>query len=283
MRAEPLPSGAVDSAGTLYLAWHDCRFRGCPGVSGPNDIVYSTSTDGNAWAAPARVPITSGSSSVTAFTPGLAVDPATSGDTTRVGLTYYSMPVTPCDHVTCRIDAGFVSSGDGGRTWSAPVQLDDRPMELSWLPVTSQGSMLGDYIATSFAGAYAVPVFALASPPDPGLEQAIYAARLPVPPLTPPPAPAPPPPPVSPPPTSPTPPTGSAVRCVVPRLRGKTLALARRRLAAAHCRVGRIIRVYSRSVRRNRVVRVSPHAGTRLAAGARVTLIVSRGPARRGH
>jgi hypothetical protein len=54
MRAIALPSLDVDSAGTIYAVWHDCRFRtGCL----RNDMVLSTSTDGQTWTPPARVPI----------------------------------------------------------------------------------------------------------------------------------------------------------------------------------------------------------------------------------
>jgi hypothetical protein len=38
-------------------------------------------------------------------------------------------------------------------------------MNLSWIANTSQGRMVGDYVSTSFAGGYAVPVFAIAKPP----------------------------------------------------------------------------------------------------------------------
>lgn len=66
--------------------------------------------------------------------------------------------------------------------------------------------------------------------------------------------------------------------CVVPRLRGRTLRAARRRLAAADCRSGRVTRVRSR-LRRGAVVRSRPGAGARRPAGARVALRVSAGRA----
>jgi hypothetical protein len=47
---------------------------------------------------------------------------------------------------------------------------------------TSQGSMVGDYISTSFAGGRAVPVFVLATPPRrDNLREATFASSLPVP------------------------------------------------------------------------------------------------------
>jgi hypothetical protein len=66
------------------------------------------------------------------------------------------------------------------------------------------------------------------------------------------------------------------VACVVPRLRGMTLASARRSLARAHCRLGRVRRARSRA-RRGRVISQSRRPGARLAAGARVNVVVSRG------
>ncbi len=66
-------------------------------------------------------------------------------------------------------------------------------------------------------------------------------------------------------------------RCNVPRVVGKRLALARRTIRARHCRVGRVR--YRRAQRtRGRILSQSPRAGRRLANGARVNLVVSRGP-----
>ncbi len=38
-------------------------------------------------------------------------------------------------------------------------------MDLTWLPLTSQGFMVGDYESTSFSGGQAFPVFAVANAP----------------------------------------------------------------------------------------------------------------------
>jgi len=98
----------------------------------------------------------------------------------------------------------------------------------------------------------------------------------PPPPPPPPPAPPPPPPPPASPPPPPPPPPPTRPRCVVPRVVGRTLASARRRIRRAHCRVGRVRRVHSRAGA-GRVVAQSPHAGARRLAGSRVNLTVSRG------
>jgi hypothetical protein len=63
------------------------------------------------------------------------------------------------------LDIGFVSSTNGGTSWSAATQLAG-PMNLSWLPNTSQGRMFGDYISTSVPnGGNAYPILAVATAP----------------------------------------------------------------------------------------------------------------------
>lgn len=175
LRTLPLPSAEVDGAGKVYVVWQDCRFRsGCSS----NDIVMSTSTNGTTWTSPVRIPIDTTSSGVDHFIPGIAVDRKTSGSTARLALTYYFYPNASCTQSTCKLSVGFVSSIDGGATWSAPVTLAG-PMKLTDIADTSQGVMVGDYISTSFAGAKAVPVFSVANAKSGNVfDQAAYAAKL---------------------------------------------------------------------------------------------------------
>ncbi len=56
-------------------------------------------------------------------------------------------------------------STDGGASWTAPTQLAG-PMSLSWLPNTSQGYMVGDYLSTSFSGSPAFPAIVVAQAPS---------------------------------------------------------------------------------------------------------------------
>ncbi|BCJ47517.1 hypothetical protein GCM10010168_18750 [Actinoplanes ianthinogenes] len=162
LREEPLPSAEADAAGTVYVSWSDCRFRsGCPS----NDIVVAKSTSETTWAAPTRVPIDATSSTVDHFTPGIGVDSSTSGTSARIGLTYYFYPTASCTASTCVLDAGFISSTNGGSSWSSATQLAG-PMNLSWIPNTSQGRMFGDYISTSVrGGGNAYPILPVASAP----------------------------------------------------------------------------------------------------------------------
>lgn len=66
--------------------------------------------------------------------------------------------------------------------------------------------------------------------------------------------------------------------CVVPRVRGKKLAAARRTIRRANCRVGRVRKARSQRPR-GRVLAQTPRPGKRLALGTKVNLVVSRGPA----
>ena len=99
------------------------------------------------------------------FIPGLAVDKATSGTGIHPGLVYYFYPSANCTAATCQLDVGFISSADGGATWSASQQLAE-PMSLSWLANTNQGHMVGDYMSTSFSGGPAFPALVSANAPS---------------------------------------------------------------------------------------------------------------------
>jgi hypothetical protein len=70
--------------------------------------------------------------------------------------------------------------------------------------------------------------------------------------------------------------------CNVQWVSGMIVASAKRRLGRANCRVGKITRVYRKSVARGRVISQKPRFGAVLRGGAKVDLVVSRGkrPAR---
>jgi hypothetical protein len=72
------------------------------------------------------------------------------------------------------------------------------------------------------------------------------------------------------------PPTApQSVKCRVPKLRGRTLARAKRLLRHANCRLGRVTRKPIAGVRAGRVVRSTPRAGSTRPAGARVAVRVA--------
>jgi hypothetical protein len=106
--------------------------------------------------------------------PGLGVDATSAGGSTRLALAYYTVSGGA-------LQVGFVSSSNGGATWTRQQRLSAQPIALEWLPDTTAGLMVGDYISTSFVGGRAVPVVAIASARGAQRNQAMFAAVLPVP------------------------------------------------------------------------------------------------------
>lgn len=159
MRTAALPSAAADADGRVYVVWQDCRFRtNCAS----NDIVLSTSSDGVNWTAPAGIPIeTLTTPAVDHFIPGLAVNPATGSSSAALALTYYFYPNAACTTANCQLQTGYIASADGGNTWGAATTLAG-PMTLSWLPSTTSGVMVGDYVATAYSNSQPHAVFAVA-------------------------------------------------------------------------------------------------------------------------
>jgi hypothetical protein len=159
LRFFPLPSADVDSSGRVWAAWHDCRFS--PGCAS-NSIVVATSTDGVTWSAPGAA--TSGRDAVL---PVIGIDPSSG----RAAVAYYT--VRPAG-----IDFELVVSRAGGTGWTPPRRLTARTMAVTWLPRTSSGRMLADYVSLHWANGRPLVVWTLASPPlGSRLHQAIYATR----------------------------------------------------------------------------------------------------------
>jgi hypothetical protein len=181
MRAPSLPSAQIDGAGNVFVVWHDCSFRAS---CASNDIVLSTSADGVTWSPKARIPIDSTSSSVDHFTPGIGVDRNTSGSGAHLGVVYNFFPKAKCAPATCLMHTAFITSANGGATWSKPVVLTGA-MQEPWM-ANAGGYFVGDYVATAFTpDGLAHSVFALAKKPKKGvggLDEAAYttAAGLPV-------------------------------------------------------------------------------------------------------
>ena len=160
IRTSALPTAEIDSAGKVYVAWEDCRFEaGCSA----NDIVLSASSNGTSWSAVTRIPADAVGSGIDHIIPGLAVDKTTSGSTAHLALTYYYLSSASCT-TACQLFVGFVSSTDGGATWTTKTQLAG-PMKLTWLASTTQGNMVGDYISTEIVNGKAIPVFVVAHAP----------------------------------------------------------------------------------------------------------------------
>src|SRR5436305_9248717 len=169
IRSGPLPTAEIDKSGRVYVVWTDCRFEArCSAPIGTNDLVLISSADGIHWTLPKRIPTAPVGSGADRLIPGLAVDRSTSGSSAHLGLAYYFYPNSNCTTSTCQLDVGFISSTNGGASWSAPEQLAG-PMQLTWLPLTTLGYMVGDYISTSIVPGDddATPVFEVAFAPTP--------------------------------------------------------------------------------------------------------------------
>jgi hypothetical protein len=122
-------------------------------------------------------PVTSGADH---FIPGLAVDPTTSGNNAHLALTYYFYPDATCTG-GCKLQAGYISSPNGGATWGDPIELTT-PMSLDDIALTSQGPMVGDYISTSISGGRASTVVAIGrAHTGTTFDEAMYAPTSPLP------------------------------------------------------------------------------------------------------
>jgi len=174
IRSGPLPSAAVDGAGTVWVVWEDCRFRsGCT----TNDLVYSKSADGTHWSKVTRIPIDPTTSTMDHFIPGIGIDPATSGASAHVAVHFYAYANSSCRTSTCQLFVAYISSPNGGSTWNAPVKLVG-PMKLGWLPNSQNGLMVGDYIATAFSNGVPHAVFAVAAAKSGStFNEAMYTAQ----------------------------------------------------------------------------------------------------------
>jgi hypothetical protein len=176
IRSPDLPSAEIDKSGRVYVVWTDCRFEASCNA-GTNDLMLVSSADGVNWTLPKRIPADPVGSGVDHLLPGLAVDRSTSGRSAHLALTYYYFPSINCDVNTCALNVGFITSTNGGASWSTAQQLAG-PMSLTWLPNTSQGRMVADYISTSFVpgDSDATPVFEVAFAPTVGTDCAATGA-----------------------------------------------------------------------------------------------------------
>jgi Tol biopolymer transport system component len=77
-------------------------------------------------------------------------------------------------------------------------------------------------------------------------------------------------------PTAPTPPPPAAIQCVVPRVIGMRLAVARSRIGRANCRVGSVRRIRAKPKKAGKVLGQNPKAGAVRTRGSKVKLVVGR-------
>jgi uncharacterized repeat protein (TIGR02543 family) len=74
-----------------------------------------------------------------------------------------------------------------------------------------------------------------------------------------------------------SPPPSPQARCIVPNVKGKTLAAAKRKLTRANCALGKVTRAYSARVKKGLVISQKPVPGRKLAKGAKVAVVASKG------
>ena len=159
LRFPPLPSADVDPTGRVWVTWHDCRFSA---ECAANSVVVATSADGRTWTAPSAV--TTGRN---AMLPAVGIHP-TSG---RVAFVYHV--VGPGG-----VDVELVEVGPDRRRLAPPRRLSTQSMRAEWMPDTTSGRMLADYVSVHYAGERPLAVWVLASEPvGSSLRQAVYATR----------------------------------------------------------------------------------------------------------
>jgi hypothetical protein len=73
------------------------------------------------------------------------------------------------------------------------------------------------------------------------------------------------------------PPPPPAKKCVVPKLKGKTLTAAKRSLKSHHCTLGKVKHAFSSNVKKGKVISQKPKAGKHLKHNAKVSVTVSKG------
>ena len=156
-RAFPLPAAAVDATGRAWVTWHDCEASG----ASRNAVFVASSPDGLTWSAKAAV--TRGRN---ALLPAIGID-AASG---RVAIAFMRYAATG-------VDIELVES-PGGASWSSPQRISAQSMPTSWMPNTTSGRMLGDYISVDYARGRPLVAWVLASEPvGKSFRQAVYATR----------------------------------------------------------------------------------------------------------
>ena len=149
-RTDSFVSAAVDqNTGAIYAAWADLQ-------SGGGRIVVAKSTNGGTnWSAPATV---STAAEGYAFFQGLDVAP-----NGRVDIGYQALIASdPTTFGTgnAAIDSYYVSSGDGGASWSTPIRISSASSD----PAASAQNNLalqfwGDYNTLASTDAYALFIY----------------------------------------------------------------------------------------------------------------------------
>jgi hypothetical protein len=135
-RAGTLPAAAVDPhTGRIYVAWEDGRAR----TDGLNDIVFSSSADGVTWTTPRRVNRDPEGDHVDHW--NAMIDVGNDG-VVHVG---YRQRVENPGHLSPYVETFYQQSHDGGRSWSAPLRVNEVTTDVRYAAYSRGGAFLGDY------------------------------------------------------------------------------------------------------------------------------------------
>lgn len=171
-RSNTSPSLAVDTsfgphAGNVYVVYPNNN------SNDGSDIVFQRSTDGGrTFSAPMLINARPGRDRAQWF-PWVTVD----GKTGRITVFYYDQGIAASGDVT---EVSYLYSRDGGRTWSHPRPLTERPFHAGHGNDTSQPN-LGDYNQAVAWGGHTYFAYALPEPPPLGFVDGQPALAMTVP------------------------------------------------------------------------------------------------------
>jgi hypothetical protein len=146
--SEGLPAATVDpDSGAVYAVWDDGRFRS----DAVNDAVISSSSDGGVtWSPVARINPGPKDDSVNHYNVTVAAS-----DKGVVQVAYRQRREAAsglAKDFSPTIDTFFQESRDGGKTWSAPLQINSVPSYALYDAFSRNGSFEGDYNQMASAG-----------------------------------------------------------------------------------------------------------------------------------
>ena len=158
-RVHSFPSMAVDKSsgktrGNIYVVYaaNDAQ-------DGADVMLLRSNNGGKSFIGPVAITSRPGNDRAQWF-PAASVD----SDTGRVFVHYYDQGIAGSGDLT---NASYTFSDDGGKHWSPPLALNDRPFHAGWGNDTSQPN-LGDYNQSVAQHGKYYPVFAQATRPPAG-------------------------------------------------------------------------------------------------------------------
>lgn len=144
-----IPTAAADPrTGKLFVAWNSGRFR----KDKVSDIILTSSSNGIDWSPAVRVNGGAKDDYLNRWCPMLAV-----GDDGKVRVAYRQRQEESFSFAgfyTTDVDTMYQESVDGGRTFGAPLQVDQVTSNMHFGAVSRGGVFLGDYDQMATAGGH---------------------------------------------------------------------------------------------------------------------------------